>query len=235
LPHAIVIEVAQLSRTASALILLGLGAFVALTALAAESYPGGTFCDPNARSYEFWGNFFCDLTQPVTQRGVDNRSSRLSALVSFACFSLALIPFWWKLGALLAGRLGRATLAFGLLSADGTNLIAWLPSRASPLAHQIAVFLATIPGLGAALLGVLGLFARGRLPETPKSAYFAAGVFGAFALAFGAADAAYYAYAIAFPGCHPLLPALQKIAALCVIAWMALIALTDVRTSSFRS
>jgi hypothetical protein len=218
--------VGQTARVLSALILLGLAAFLVLTALAAAAYPGGTFCDANAAGYEFWGNFFCDLTQPVTQRGVDNQRSRVLALGSFACFSFALIPFWLKLGALVGARLGRATRGTGLVSALGTNLIAWLPSAASPLLHQISVFMATLPGLAAALLGVLGLFSRGNTDEKRALPLRLGAWLGAFGLAFGTADAAYYAYAIAVPGCHALLPALQKLAALCLIGWMAVIALT---------
>jgi uncharacterized membrane protein len=194
----------------------GLALFVLFSGLAAAAYPGGTFCDPDAERYSFWGNFFCDLTQPVTQRGADNARARLLARASFFCFSLALAPFFWVLGGLLSPRVGRAVRVAGLVSAFGTNVVAWLPSAASPLLHQSAVFAATLPGLVAVLLGVSGLLSRADLR--------ACGVLGAVALLLGAADAAYYAYAIAVPGCHAALPALQKLAALCLMAWMVWIA-----------
>jgi hypothetical protein len=235
--------VGHTTRVAPALILLGLAGFVALTALAAAVYPGGTFCDAGAPRYEFWGNFFCDLTQPVTQRGADNARSRTLAQASFASFSLALIPFWWELGGLIRAWRGTATRVAGLLSALATNVIAWLPSAASPSLHQASVFVAALAGLGAGVLGVAGLVARGNVEETRTlrapgfgraRAQRVAGWIGGLALLLGAADATYYAYAIAVPGCHALLPALQKLAALCVIAWMALVAWICRRPSRLR-
>lgn len=223
-PRAILERVGQPARVAPALILVGVSSFLVLTALAAAAYPGGTFCDANAPGYEFWGNFFCDLTQPVTQRGVDNARARSLAQASFVCFSLALVPFWWVHGALLGGRLGGTVRVFGLLSAAGTNLIAWLPSVVSPLLHEVSVFAATIPGLLATLLGVTGAFARGNAGESRSSPLRLSAWLGALSLALGSADAAYYAYAIAVPGCHVFLPALQKLAALSVIGWMGTVA-----------
>jgi hypothetical protein len=161
--------VGHTTRVAPALILLGLAGFVALTALAAAVYPGGTFCNPAAPRYEFWGNFFCDLTQPVTQRGADNARSRALAQASFASFGLALVPFWWELGGLLRSRGGRATRVLGLLSALATNVIAWLPSAASPLLHQASVFVAAGAGLGAGVLAVAGLVMPGNVDETRAS------------------------------------------------------------------
>lgn len=213
------------NRIAAAVVLGALAAFLVLHALAALAYPGGTFCDANAEGYRFWGNFFCDLTQPVTQRGIDNARARLFAEASFVCFALALGPFFWVLGSRLPRSLGRALRLFGLIAAFGTNLIAWLPSRVSALLHQVAVFSATLPGLLAALLGVFGLFRTG----DERFATRVSAVFGASALAFGAADAAYYAYAIGVPGCHVWLPVLQKLAALCLVAWMALVARLGLR------
>ncbi|WP_231864542.1 hypothetical protein [Sorangium cellulosum] len=223
-PRGILERVGQPTRVAPALILVGVSAFLVLTALAAAAYPGGTFCDANAPGYDFWGNFFCDLTQPVTQRGVDNTRARSLAQASFVCFSLALVPFWWVHGALLGGRLGGAVRVLGLLSAAGTNLIAWLPSVVSPLLHAVSVFVAAIPGLLATLLGVTGAFARGNAGESRSSPLRFSAWLGALSLALGSADAAYYAVAIAVPGCHVLLPALQKLAALSVIGWMGTIA-----------
>ncbi|WP_437547217.1 hypothetical protein WME97_44650 [Sorangium sp. So ce367] len=160
----------------------------------------------------------------MTQRGVDNTRARSLAQASFVCFSLALVPFWWVHGALLGGRLGGSVRVFGLLSAAGTNLIAWLPSVVSPLLHAVSVFVATIPGLLATLLGVTGAFAWDNAGESRSSPLRFSAWLGALSLALGSADAAYYAYAIAVPGCHVLLPALQKLAALSVIGWMATIA-----------
>jgi len=276
-------------------VLAGLAAFVFFTALSAAAYPGGTFCDAHAAGYRFWENFFCDLTQPVTQVGVDNSRARGLAEASFVCFSLALGPFFWVLGAIVGARLGALIRGFGLVSALGTNVIAWLPSVASPFLHQLSVFSAAVPGLLATSLGVWGELTlrrkswrdrsrsareaeshasalarptpaadqvdtdagRGRLP--PKRVPFSAvqnsreklkslavvltpraggetrvsltprGALGGASLVFGIADAAHYAYAIAVPGCYPWLPALQKLSALCLMAWMLSVARAGLR------
>jgi hypothetical protein len=59
------------ARLCSIAIVAGLVSFVGLTALAALAYPGGTYCEPDADRYRFWGNFFCDLTAPLTRKGID--------------------------------------------------------------------------------------------------------------------------------------------------------------------
>ncbi|HEY3498095.1 MAG TPA: hypothetical protein VGK73_25525 [Polyangiaceae bacterium] len=212
------------NRAAAAVLLVALALFLVLHALAALVYPGGTFCDPSADQYRFWGNFFCDLTQPVTQRGADNSRARLFAEASFVCFSVALAPFFWVLGGRMGRSLGRVTRVSGLISALGTNVIAWLPSRVSPELHQLAVFSAALPGLLAVSCGVYGLLGRGSVPSTRPLALRVSRVLGVLALVFGAADAAYYAYAVGAPGCHVWLPALQKVAALCLIGWMGSVA-----------
>jgi hypothetical protein len=205
---------ATLVRAASALLVLSLVGFVSLTALAAYTYPGGTYCEPNATSYRFWGNFFCDLTGKVTGRGEDNARTAALAEAAFASFSFAAAPFFWLL-AHLTGR--RSVLRFGLASALGTALLAWLPSRSGATLHAIAVFSATLPGLLAAGLGVAGLISR--RAQGRRERYI--GLLGVGTFTAGLADAAGYAYALAtHAGCLPWLPALQKIVALMLLAWM---------------
>lgn len=207
-------------RAESALLLVGLSGFVLLTALAAWAYPGGTYCEPNATSYRFWGNFFCDLTGKLTVRGEDNTRSAALAEAAFVSFSLASAPFFWRL-ADLAGR--RSVRYLGSVSALATVLLAWLPSRSGPTLHAIAVFGATLPGLAAAALGVAGLSNRRRGRRT--RVVF---VLGSATFAAGFADAAGYVYALeTHSGCLPWLPALQKLVALLLVAWMCSVALVS--------
>ncbi len=208
------------SRICSGLVVAGLGAFVLLTALAAAAYPGGTFCEPGAQGYRFWGNFFCDLTQRVTQQGVDNSRARSLAEASFVAISLALAPFFWLLGG-IASR-PRIVRGLGLVSALGTNVVAWLPSGMSPLLHQAAVFAATIPGLAASLLGFSALVVRAL---SGGAALRTSALLGSAMLLFAISDAVGYAYAITVPAqCYRWLPALQKVAALFLLSWMTSIA-----------
>ena len=232
--------VSRTSRICSGLVLAGLFAFVLLTALAAAAYPGGTFCEPAADSYRFWGNFFCDLTQPVTLRGVDNSLAQRFSEASFIAFSLALLPFFWLLGSVVQRRAeanhhasgatprpspgSRAVRALGAISALGTNVVAWLPSGTSPVLHQAAVFAATIPGLTASVLGLAALVSQA-LSANAGGTLRTSAVFGCAVLLFGVSDALGYAYAVAVPSqCYPWLPVLQKLAGLFLLAWMLSIA-----------
>jgi hypothetical protein len=113
----------------------------------------------------------------------------------------------------------------GVVSATATAVLAWLPSRAGPTLHAVAVFSATIPGLAAAALGAYGLCnrtlpARLRIPSSLGIATFCAGL----------VDAAGYGYAVAtHAGCLVWLPALQKVVALLLVTWMAATALAATR------
>jgi hypothetical protein len=211
------------ARTASALMLVALVGFVVLTALAARAYPGGTYCEPDATGYRFWGNFFCDLTGPVTGRGEDNSRSAALAEAAFASFACGWAPFFWLLGDLAARRSVRN---FGLLSALATVVLAWLPSRAGPNLHAVAVFGATIPGLLAAGLGVGGLWRRRARDRRAGQV----GLLGIATFAAGLADALGYSYAlVTHAGCLPWLPALQKVVALLLLAWMFGVAVVGAR------
>jgi hypothetical protein len=204
-----------LSELMAALVLAGLFGFVGLTARAALAYSGGTYCEPDATSYRFWGNFFCDLTAPVTRRGIDNAPAAALATAAFAAFALAVGPFFWLLGGLV--RRARLVRSLGLLSALATAALAWLPASAGTTLHALAVFSATIPGLVAAGAGVQGLLRR----ASPVRGLRATALLGAATLIAGFADAAGYCYALTSPGgCLPWLPALQKVVGLLLIAWM---------------
>ncbi len=212
---------ARFSRALAALSLLTLALFVLFMALAARAYPGGTYCEPGAVGHRFWGNFFCDLTARVTRRGADNALSAAYARLAFACFSAATAPFWWLAGGLSSRRIGSWVRGLGLVSAGATNLIAWAPSALAPSLHVALVFIATLPGLAAALAFVAGLFAR---------SHRLLGLLGASGVIAGASNAAGYAWAVAASAaCVPWLPALQKVTALLFMAWIASVALAAER------
>lgn len=211
------------ARPLATLSLVALGAFLMLMTLAAVAYPGGTYCEPAADRYRFWGNYFCDLTASVTGRGEDNSKSAALTEAAFVCFALAAAPFFVLLGR-MSGR-ARAVGSLGVVSALGTAVLAWLPSRAGPTLHAAAVFSATIPGLAAAALGAYGsckrtLPARLRIPSALGVATFCVGL----------VDAAGFAYAVATQaGCVVWLPALQKVVALLLVLWIGATAVVATR------
>jgi len=201
------------SRALVALSLFALALFAVFMALAAHAYPGGTYCEPEAVGHRFWGNFFCDLTQLVTRRGVDNARSASFARAAFSCFSVAAAPFWWLAGGLASRRLRPWVRGPGLLSAAAASLVAWAPSAVAPSVHLVLVFTASIPGLLATFATVVGLFV---------SAHRLLAGLGAAVLAAGTATATGYAWAVATQaGCVPWLPALQKVTALLFTTFMA--------------
>ena len=217
-------------RLLGGLLLAGVAGFLLLTLLAALRYPGGTYCEPAATSYRFWGNYFCDLTGPVTARGEDNSRSAALAEAAFASFALATGPFFWLLGGLSSWP--RSVRALGLVAAAGTAALAWVPARAGATVHATAVFSATIPGLAAAGAGMVGtLRARHRSPLVRASAWLGVATFAA-----GLADAAGYARAVAANvGCIPWLPVLQKVTGLCLVSWMSLVAIAALAALAGRS
>jgi hypothetical protein len=211
------------SELLALLVPAGLFGFVVLSARAALAYSGGTYCEPSATSYRFWGNFFCDLTARVTHRGLDNAHVAALAEAAFGSFALAAAPFFWLLG----GLTRRPLIGFaGLGSAVATLVLAFAPSTFGTWVHASAVFGATIPGLFAAGAGVYGLWRR----PWSNSALALAALLGAATLAAGLADALGYVYAlVAHPSCLPWLPAVQKLVGLLLIAWMLVVALPATR------
>ena len=209
------------SRAASAVLIPALLSFLLLSALAAEAYPGGTYCEPDASSYRFWGNFLCDLTADITRRGEDNSRAAAFARAAFGVFGVGLVPFFWLLGGLTAR--GRAAVrALGVIAGVATLLLAWVPSRAGLFLHAGFVFAATVPGLIAATLGAVAVVRRAR----KDAAMRVIALFAVLALSTAGADAAGYVYALATSAdCLAWLPLLQKFAALWVIAWMFSVAL----------
>ncbi|HEY3668992.1 MAG TPA: hypothetical protein VGL19_23505, partial [Polyangiaceae bacterium] len=85
------------ARTAALVMLLGIAAFLGLTASAMVLYPGGNWLDRSARGHRFWANFFCDLTQPVSLSGVPNSLGARLAQLGMLCFALALGGLFWLL------------------------------------------------------------------------------------------------------------------------------------------
>jgi hypothetical protein len=209
-------------RVLSVVVLSGLAGFLVLGALGALAYPGGTFCEPSADAYRFWDNYFCDVTSAVTRRGEDNARGASLTHAAFASFAVALVPFWWLLGGLASPRLGTVIRFLGLPSAFATAVLAWLPSVWSPRLHTATVLVAALPGLVAATLGAVALFAVRRR---------ALAWLGVTSLLAAALNTGGYVWAVVYSiACLAWLPVVQKLAAIGLIAWMAGVAVVSLRT-----
>jgi hypothetical protein len=126
------------------------------------------------------------------------------------------VPFWFALPfALKVGaRRAAAVRAFGAASATASLIVAVAPSDRFPQLHQAAVLSAAGAGVVGALLALLGMrAASGSARALPPLAWTA--------LTTAALDAGLYAAQLSEPApCALALPALQKLAAALVVAWM---------------
>ena len=207
-------------------------AFVGFTALSMRLYPGGNWVEPRAAGHRFLYNFFCDLTQPVSLSGVDNRLGSAFARVGMWCFALALGAFFWLVPFLFTGRVSARVRVWvrglGLGAVLGVALVPLLPSQRFGPFHGLLALTAAGLGTLAALLAVVALW-RGQ-----GSVRFL-GWLGALALAVGVFDAALFAQHLSDHAPTPLLvPAAQKVAAFLLSAWMVGVAWCVLRSDPTR-
>lgn len=203
-------------------LLAAIGAGALLLGAAMTVYPGGTALDPRALGHSFWLNFLCDLTQPVAVNGAPNGVGAALARGALAAFGVAIGCFWWLLPGALERRAGVASArAIRLLGTVSVLGLVAVPIVSGP-AHLVAVFASSVPGLSAA---VLGLVACARARDWPLAGLAAATV------AAGAIDSVLYArsYMIHPRVVVPALPAFQRLAFLAMLAWMTAVATRVVR------
>jgi hypothetical protein len=190
-------------------------AFTVAMAVAASLYPGGTWCDPRAPGYDVWRSFFCDVLHIRGLNGLPNPGAAF-ARAALLLIAAAFVPFWFALpfALKLGARRAAAVRAFGAASTSGCLIVALAPSDRFPQLHQAAVLSAASAGIAAALLALGGVKAASRAARALTSLAWAA-------LITAAIDAGLYAAQLSDPApCALLLPALQKLAAGLIVAWM---------------
>jgi hypothetical protein len=194
-------------------------AFFALEVPAALLYHGGTWWDTGVPGYSFWANYLCDLLLHDAIDGAPNRIGSRLAAAAMITLLVGLVPFWRAMPALMEkSPLGRWASRLGLLSVAGVVAVVLLPSdRFGPI-HGLAVVVATVPGLAASLLAVVGLARHERPPRI-------AAVAGACWLVSATLDFVFYAHHLVIHSeGTPFLPAAQKVALACLMAWMLAVA-----------
>lgn len=204
-------------RKASFLLLLCLGIFIVFEAIAMVLYPGGTWFDRTSRGHDFFQNFFCDLAATKALNGRPNPGAIFAQMGMFT-FTLALIPFWILVTSVIRqvrARLAKVVLSLGTISSLAAALVPFVPSQRFGNLHPLLVFLAGIPGLLAGGLSTYGLVkvkTGSRLPAR----------LAVLTVILVAIDGILYAVQVATGyELHPtLLPGLQKIAAMSLVAWM---------------
>jgi hypothetical protein len=202
-------------RVAGATIAALVAAFAVAMAVAASLYPGGTWCDPQAPGYDLWRSFFCDLLHTRGLNGLPNEGASF-ARAALVLIAAAFVPFWFALpfALKLGARRAMTVRAFGVVSATASLIVAVAPSDRFPQLHQAAVLSATSAGVAAALLALRGRRVTSGLARALPSLAWAA-------LITAALDAGLYAAQLSDPApCALALPALQKLAAALIVAWM---------------
>jgi hypothetical protein len=181
--------------------------------LAMWLYPGGNWLDRSASGHRFFANFLCDLTQPVSLSGVNNRVGSRLAQFGMLSFALALASFFGVLPALFVP--GEHAAPWVRALGGGAMLVfvavPMTPSLTFGNLHERLALLAGALGLAAALLAVQALRRAQRR---------ALAVLGALSVLVGALDAALFVYHLGDAAPPLLVPAIQKIAALLLCAWM---------------
>lgn len=194
--------------------------FVALMAASMSLYHGGTWIDPSAPGHDFWLNFFCDLLHDHALDGAPNTTGARLATAAMLALIAGMLPFWLSTASLVAARpaLAWTVRVAGVTSVLGLVAVPLTPSDRFGALHGVAVLVAAVPGLIANACSTIGLLANRDGARSTR-------VLGLIALATfvcAAIDAAFYAKHMASGGAvtPPALPALQKLAAMLLVAWM---------------
>ena len=197
-----------MTRMARGVLRACIALFLLLEVPAMALYPGGTWWEPGLRGHRFWQNFLCDLEWRVALNGQPNPVGSMLAQGAMLVLVAGFVPFWS-----LASRRGRAARGLGLASVAGMIAVALMPSERFGALHGAAVMAAGLTGLGAAGLATLGQLRTGRKGLA---------ALGTATLVVSLVDLALYARAALYGGPGSLLvPALQKVALLFLLAWMS--------------
>jgi hypothetical protein len=183
-------------------------AFVALYAVAAALYPGGTRADHTTEGFSFARNYWCDLFDTTAIDGRPN-PARAVALTATLILAFGLGVLWWSAPALFVESPRRAHLVrlSGIVSAAVTPLI-------GTRHHDLAIHLAAISGLTGYVATSTAL-ARKRTTPRPLNA-----------LSWGTLVIVLANYFVWQTGVgRPALALIQKGAFVTFLAWMVFVAL----------
>jgi hypothetical protein len=181
-------------------------------------YPGGNWLDRSAVGSRFFANFFCDLTQPISLSGVTNPVGSRLAQLGMLFFALALGCLFWLVPYhfALRPRVGRWVRTLGECSVLCFIAVPLTPSERFGNVHAALALVSSGFGIASALAAVCALWASERRVLA---------LLGALTLALGAFDGGLFVYHLSDAAPPPLLvPAGQKVAALALVLWMAVVA-----------
>lgn len=208
------------SRAFAVVLLALLVAGAVATAVAAAAYPGGTWTDRSAVGHSFWGNFLCDIARDHALDGLPHPGARWGRAAEWVLV-LALGLFFWIAPALIEPRSRRWTIR--LLGTVATLGLVLVPITHG-VPHALALIVGAGPGFAATLLVLRGLRHRPVL----------AGL-GALALGLSAVELVLFLTFHERFGAMTMplaVPAVQRLALLAAVAWMAACAVAVLRGRS---
>ena len=191
--------------------------FVVLTGAAMWAYPGGHVFQTQAPGHHLLYNFLCDLMDPRAINGQPNLVSS-TLMVSAFCvvYFLGLLPSWWCVPSLFSRRRWVVWMVRGAGVLSLLGIFALFLSGVGSLAisHDLATFLAAIPGIVATFM-VVAITVRDRLTTWWFSLSSAAMLLAA------TLDALLYLRVVWFEDAlTPIVPALQRVAMVLILVWL---------------
>jgi hypothetical protein len=190
----------------------GIFLFAVCYGLAAHSYPGGSGADPATAGFNWANNYWCNLLNSVAINGRPNGGQGY-AYAAMVILALSMVLFWWGFARFAPFKLWER------------KAIQWTGA----LSMIIALFLATrahdvvINTSGAfGLVALAGTFAG--LRRLRWTGYFYAGLFNIVLMVLN--NVLYYG------SFYSILPVVQKITFVTVLAWVAGICLSMDRSKA---
>ncbi|MDZ4694925.1 MAG: hypothetical protein SGI86_07210 [Deltaproteobacteria bacterium] len=205
-----------------AVMLSALVGFVGCIGVAMAVYPGGTWYDKATPGHHFWFNFLCDL---LRQNGLNGRPNPLGsrlATVGMLSLVIAIAAYFWIAPEAMprwpsVGRIVRIT---GLLGAAGLVSVALLPSDRFGKLHTFAIILAAGPGIIAVSLALAGV------AFDPQAMAWHRLLGVSLWLSVVATAVLFVLHTFMGGGWIRALPAMQRVAAILAVTWMANAAVT---------
>ncbi len=203
-------------------------------AIAMAAYPGGSHFNPTSTGHQFWSNYLCDLLNERALNTKPNPVASSLTRVALVVLNLGLLALWYALPLLLPRQpvLGAWVRRLGTLSVLAGFTIPFT-REALQFLHAKSIVLAGLPALVAVGLVSVAAFKESVHSESghedsghKQSAELRAlSVLGAtLFLLSGSSFALYVSYAYFDGVATELIPTLQKLAALLLLAWMLWVA-----------
>ena len=144
----------RLWRWGNAVSCFGVAQFLFLSALAMQSYPGGTIADQHTVGYSFFENFLSDLGMTLSWSLKPNGTACLLFNTAVVVLGFSIIPFFLFLPTHASDQWEslRIAAAFGVISALALVAIGLSPYDVHPGAHVAALVLWVMSLSSAAVL-----------------------------------------------------------------------------------